>query len=61
MARRESSLIDTDEEGKHIPNLEIRLPQLIAEKTGDDSGDYDYPVGEYPIPDLEDQELESVE
>lgn len=61
MAQRKSPPIDADEAGEHIPNLEIRLPQLIAEDTGSDPDDYDYPVGEYPIPDLEDQELEPVE
>ena len=61
MAQRESPPVENSEEGEHIPNLDIRLPEFIAERTGGNPDDYDYPVGTYPIPDLEEQELEPVE
>jgi len=61
MAQRKPSPLDADEDGEHIPNLDIRLPDLIAEQSDGDPEDYDYPVGAYRIPDLEDQDLESVE
>lgn len=61
MAQRESPPVESSEEGEHIPNLDIRLPEFIAEHTGGDPDGYDYPVGTYPIPDLEEQELEPVE
>jgi len=61
MTRRESPPVESNEEGEHIPNLDIRLPEFIAERTGGDPDDYDYPVGTYPISDLEEQELEPVE
>lgn len=61
MAQRESPPVERDEEGEHIPNLDIRLPDLIADRGDGDPDDYDYPVGEYPIPDLEEQDEEPIE
>lgn len=61
MAQRESPPVESDEEGEHIPNLDIRLPDLVAARGGGDPDDYDYPVGEYPIPDLEEQDVEPIE
>lgn len=58
MAQRESPPVETDEEGEHIPNLDIRLPDLIADRSDGDPEDYEYPVGEYPIPNLEEQDEE---
>lgn len=56
MAQRESPPVDPEESGEHVPNLDIRLPELIAEGTWLDPEEFDYSVGEYPVPDLEDQE-----
>lgn len=62
MARRESPPVDEgDGEGAYVPNLDIRLPDLLAARSGADPEDFDYPVGEYPIPDLEAQPEERVE
>lgn len=56
MAQRESPPVD-DEEGEHIPNLDIRLPDLIADGMDQNPDVFDYPVGKNAIPDLEDQDL----
>lgn len=61
MAQRESSPVEADEEGEHVPNVNIRLPDLIAGGTDRDPDEFDYPVGTYPVPDLDEQELEPVE
>lgn len=61
MAQRESPPVESDEHGEHIPNLDIRLPDLIADRTGGDSEDYDFRIGTYPIPVLEEQDEEPVE
>jgi|GEM_PF-5256964 len=62
MARRESPPVDeADEPGEYVPNLDIRLPELLAARSDTDREAFDYAVGEYPIPDLEEQPEESVE
>lgn len=61
IARRKSPPIDADEVGKYIPKLDIHLPELIADETDRVPDAFDFPVGEYPIPDREDQDLEPVE
>lgn len=61
MAQRESPPVEPDEAGEHVPNLDILLPELIADGTDGVAEDFDYPVGEYPIPDLDDQEEDPVE
>lgn len=60
MAQRESEPMNPEESGEHVPNLEIHLPASIAEGTDRDPEDFDYPVGEYPVPDLDEQDEESV-
>jgi len=61
MAQRESAPVESEEEGRHIPNLDIRLPDLIADRSDGEPEDYEYPVGEYTIPNLKEQEKEPVE
>lgn len=60
MTQRESEPMNPEEPGEHVPNLEIHLPELIAEVTDRDPEAFDYPVGEYPVPDLDEQDEEIV-
>lgn len=60
MAQRQSPPVESHEDGTHIPNLDIRLPDLIADSTDAIPESYEYPVGTYPIPDFTDQDEEEL-
>lgn len=56
MERCEPAPIAADESGEYVPNLDILLPELIANESDADPDDFDYPVGMYPIPNLDAQD-----